>query len=114
MTLLADDGFGGKIVFFTIGEDISKTYEYTIHYYNPAVAEPVLEGPDLLIWNGNASSSTGKPYLFTEMLDDTENSIKWLTMTVKVPYKKIEYERKAACRKDQKRCRPYIYHRKRR
>ena len=23
------------------------------------------------------------------MLDDTENSIKWLTMTVKVPYKKI-------------------------
>ena len=87
--LLADDGFGGKNSLFTIGEDISKTYEYTIHYYNPAVAEPVLEGPDLLIWNGNASSSTGKPYLFTEMLDDTENSIKWLTMTVKVPYKKI-------------------------
>ncbi|MDE7183910.1 MAG: starch-binding protein, partial [Lachnospiraceae bacterium] len=87
--LIADDGFGGKNSLFTIGEDISKTYEYTIHYYNPAVTEPVLEEPDLLIWNGNASSSTGKPYLFTEMLDDTENGIKWLTMTVKVPYKKV-------------------------
>ncbi len=87
--LIADDGFGGKNSLFTIGEDSSKVYEYTIHYYNPAVAEPVLEEPDILIWNGNASSGSGKPYLFEEMLDDEENGIQWLTLNIKVPYKKI-------------------------
>lgn len=98
--LKAGGDYGNSL--FTIGEDDSKVYEYTIHYYNPAVKQPVLEEPALLIWNGNATSSSGKQHPFQEMLDDEENGIQWLTLSVKVPYKKIGMNGKPKADKNKK------------
>lgn len=63
------------------------TYEYTIHYYNPAIQED--STPDLCVW-GADTSNPSKFYSFdAEQINDTENGVKWLTAKVNTPYEKI-------------------------